>query len=82
MSCVAREVTNTLIPISTGKFMLNVRANLGSNQAEANQQILICRRLNDALYSTELSVDLENEYNIGLNLGAEECYDSLTYEDS
>lgn len=75
-----KEVTNTLIPISTGKFMLNVRANLGSNQAEANQQILICRRLNDALYSTELSVDLENEYNIGLNLGAEECYDSLTYE--
>ena len=77
------KVSNNLIPITTGRFILLVSASLENQEiTPVESEIIVCKKLKNGVLQTNqitMSVGMESEMNI--DLGTEiECYEGLKYQ--
>ena len=77
-----KKTTNELIPISTGKFLLYVDAELEDNKIERiEKEILICKTFSkEALQKEKITLAKGKSYTLHLDLGTKECYENISYE--
>lgn len=77
-----KSVTNNLIPITTGRFILQVSGQIGDVKLPAEKEIVICRRLSDqAFHSNSLTAVINKPIKLNVDLGEDnECFEGLTYK--
>lgn len=77
-----KKVNNKLIPVTTGRFLLYVNAELGNNKIDQIQQeIVICKKLkDDAVQRKSVLVVAGYTTKTSLFLGKDtECYQNIVY---
>ena len=80
-----RRVSNTMIPLTTGKFAIITKSELGTlKMKDVITQVVICKRLTEKSLSTEdgIIVEMDKEdIRLNLDIGTEnECYEALQYK--
>lgn len=77
-----KSVTNELIPITTGEFILYVGAELETVKLdEVEKEITICRRLSEESFATDLIAVVGVKTKLVVDLGDDgECYDDFNYK--
>lgn len=76
-----KKTTNELIPITTGKFLLYVDAELENNKIERiEKEIIICKAFTEqAIQREKITLIKGKSHTIHLDLGTEECYENIEY---
>jgi len=78
-----KTATDYLIPITTGRFILQASAQLDDVKLpNVEKEIVICRRLSEeAFHSNELTAVLNKPIKLNVDLGDDtECFNDLTYD--
>lgn len=80
-----RRVSNTMIPLTTGKFAIITKSELGTTKMkDVVTQVTICKKLAEKSLSTEdgIIVEMDKEdIRLNLDIGLEnECYQALQYK--
>lgn len=79
-----KHVTNKLIPLTTGKFAVVVKTQLGTRKLQdVTKQVVICKRLTKESLATEdgIIVEIGTDSKINLDVGTEDaCFNSLKFK--